>query len=355
MTKTKGTGPFRGKKFVPALLLAAGTALVILALALWPRGDDFPRLEVAGFRISREEYVRAMYQARNDVLSDHAAAGISLTEWSKETALGDPCELITERALEILKEYYAVGTLAVERGYLADAGYEAMLQDMERINSQRQEAQDSGSIMTGMIQFSTEDYISYRASAVRLEFTNDSENPEYPVTEEELLSRYEADREELYQQPDELELAFLLADAPVWETESLQQSFEALERRARDLGSLDAALAEEPQMQAYYQQITVNAGTYSTYARAYGDVLNWSENLQTGEFSGVIRQENRLCLIECLERTEHQFRTLADVESLVIQSIRESRYDALIAERMEKMEIRGDLDGLFRFTAEQFL
>ena len=38
--------------------------------------------------------------------------------------------LTMERALEILSEYYAVGTLAVERGYLSDAGYDAMLEDM---------------------------------------------------------------------------------------------------------------------------------------------------------------------------------------------------------------------------------
>ena len=44
---------------------------------------------------------------------------------------------------------------------------------------------------------------------------------------------------------------------------------------------------------------------------------------------------------------------LEEVESIVVQSIRESRYDALIARRMEEMEIAGDLKQLYRFTAEQ--
>ena len=58
---------------IPAALL-----ILICSAAVWRAASGgFPRLEVSGFPVSREEYVRAMYQARNEVLSDHAAAGIS--------------------------------------------------------------------------------------------------------------------------------------------------------------------------------------------------------------------------------------------------------------------------------------
>ena len=49
----------------------------------------------------------------------------------------------------------------------------------------------------------------------------------------------------------------------------------------------------------------------------------------------------------------HQYVPLEEVESVVVQSIRESRYEALIAERMESTQIRGDLEAVYRFTAEQ--
>ena len=106
-------------------------------------------------------------------------------------------------------------------------------------------------------------------------------------------------------------------------------------------------------MQAYFQEISVNAGTYSVYARSHGDILGWSAELGAGEISPVIRQEDQLCLIQCLSRTDHQYTPLEEVASVVVQSIRESRYDALIAQRMEAAEVRGDLDALYRFTAEQ--
>ena len=196
------------RRFLWLLPLLCAAALIPIFL----RGS-FPRLEVAGFRIGEQEYLQAMYRARNEVLSDHAAQGISLRDWDRETPLGDPRELTVQRALEILAEYYAVSTLAVERGYLADAGYDAMLRELEQTNQQRKEALASGTIITGIPSFTVEDFLAYRASSLRLEFTNDPDQPENQVTEEEIRLRYEADRDALYRQPDSMVLGFLVIDA----------------------------------------------------------------------------------------------------------------------------------------------
>lgn len=327
--------------------------LTALAVGLWVFASAFPRLEVAGCRITQEEYLLAMYQARDDVLSKHAAAGISLTDWSDDTALGDPVRLTMERALDILSEYYAVSLLAVERGYLTDAGYDAMRRDMEEVNRQRQEALDSGTMITGFRSFTTEDFLTYRASGIRLQFCSDPHNPEYHVTPEELRQRYEADLENLYQKPDSLELAFLAADASPREADDLEQAFLSLRQLALETGDLAAALEEMPQLNDYYQEISVDPGSYSVYTRSHSDILACAAGLQSGDLSRVFRQDDRLCLVQCLRRTAHPPVPLEDVRSVVVESVRESRYDALIAERMENMEIQGDLRWLYRFTAEQ--
>ena len=349
MAKKQHTRGSAGRKaLIPVL-----SVLVLAALAVGIRflSDPFPRLEVAGFRVTEEEYLRAMYQARNDVLSDHAAAGISLKDWSAETPLGDPCDLAMERTLEILSEYYAVSALAVERGDLADAGYDAMVRDLEEFNRQRQEALESGGMVTGLPSFAMEDYITYRASNLRLLFCSDPDNPENQVTEEEILRRYEADRDALYRQPDSVELSFLVAD---FADDTLEQSFQALQELALEKGDLAAALEEMPQLKGYYQEVSVDAGNYSAYVRSHGDILDWSADLQPGEISRVFRQDDRLCLMQCLQRIVQPYAPLEDVRSVVEQSIRESRYDALIAERIAATQIRGDLQSLYRFTAEQF-
>ena len=58
--------------------------------------------------------------------------------------------------------------------------------------------------------------------------------------------------------------------------------------------------------------------------------------------------------MECRQRTEHNYVPLEEVQSVVLQSIRESRYDALIAQRTVDMEVDTDLKALYRFTAKQF-
>ena len=330
------------------IVLVSAVILAVFAIALWATRDDFPELEISGYPISREEYVRAMYQARNDVLSDHAAAGISLTDWSRETELGIPCDLVAGRTIEILTEYYAVSTLAVERGYLADASYAAMERELEELNEQRQQAMESGAVFTGVPTFTLDDYMTYRASGFKLQFCNDPANPENQITDAELQARYEADRDSLYRQPESMELAYILIDAG-----SDADAWEQILQKAWEIGDLTAALAEFPQLGDYYREISVTPGNYASHERAIGDVLALAEDLQAGELSQVFRQEDRLCLVQCKARTGEPYASLSDVASVVAQSIRESRYDALIAGRMENMEIRGDLEKLYRFTAEQ--
>lgn len=351
--KPTDTSPPAKKPLVWGL---AGAALVLaLAAAVWLANlSSFPKVEVAGHRIAESEYLQAMYRARNDVLSDHTAAGISLTNWNTGTALGNPCELITNRALEILSEYYAVSDLAVERGYLADAGYDAMLRDLENYNRRRQEALESGAVITGIPQFTTEDYITYRASNLRTEFTNDADNPDNQVTQEEIRQRYDADKDNLYTLPDDLELAYLVIDTSPEEADTLQQELEALRQLALEKGNLAQALEEMPQLTAYYEEISVDRGSYSIYVRSHGDILACTDHLQTGDISEVFRKDGWLCLVQCHHRTRVNHAPLEEVESVVIQSIRESRYDALIAARMEEMKIDADLPALLRFTAEQF-
>ena len=351
-SRQRSSIPF-GKRVLIPILVAFFLVAAALTVWLWPSAapaDQFPRLEVAGFRITEQEYLRAMYQARNDVLSAHAAASISLKDWSAETALGDPRQLTVDRALEILAEYYAVGTLAVERGYLSDAGFEAMQQDMERINSQRQEALEEGAIITGFSNFSLNDYIDYRTSSLRLQFCNDLENPENQVTDEEILRRYEADRDNLYRQPDAVELAFVVISSG---TEDQKQLLESARQIAVQKGSLAAAVEEIPQLQEFFQEISVDPTTYSTYARSHSDILAYSDDLNTGEFSQVLDFDGWLCLIECRERIDYDYVPLEDVQSIVVQSIRTERYDAMIEARVESTRIDGDMNSLYRFTAEQ--
>lgn len=350
--RNPSNAPSPGRKSLPGILGGAVLVLLLAAVLLPQLSGRFPKLEIAGHRITREEYLQAMYQARNDILSDHAAAGISLKDWNEDTSLGSPRELLTLRTLEILTEYYAICDLAVERGYLADASYEAMLRDMQDINRQRQEALESGAVVTGIPQFTAGDYMTYRASNLRILFTNDENNPEIQVTPEEIHQRYDADKENLYALPDTMELSFLRINTAPEETDALAGELEALRQLALEKGSLAQALAEMPRLKAYYEEISVDRGSYSIYYRSHGDILSYAQTLQAGDISEVFRQDGQLCLVQCHRRTQGTYASLEDVQSVVVQSIREDRYEALIAARMDASQVDADLPALIRFTAD---
>ena len=147
-----------------------------------------------------------------------------------------------------------------------------------------------------------------------------------------------------------MELSFVVIDFPSDEEE---QALLQLHARAMETGDLAAAVAEQPLLQNHYRQISVDPGTYSAYERTMSDILFWADALQPGELSSVHSREGRLCLIQCISRTNHSYVPLEAVQSVVEQAIRESRYDALLAERAEAMELRGDLKALYRYTAQQ--
>lgn len=315
-----------------------------------------PLMTVAGFEISQEEYRWAMYAARDDVLSEHSANGISPIRWGEETALGMPYEMVARRAVEILREYYAVGTLAVERGYLEDAGYDAMVRQLEANNQERSKAIASGQVITGLSSFELEQYISYRASGLRRQFCDDETNPEMALTEEDVRRRYEEDKADLYNMEDSVQLSYIeISDGNLQaeEVSSLEQEVRQLRMAAVECGSLKEAVSQMPRLLEYFREMTMEGESYASYARTYGDLLALSEELDSGEVSEVISRSGRIWLIECVERVDNDCQPFESVASVVKRTIQEERYDALIAQRTEQMEAEYDAERLYRYTAEQ--
>lgn len=352
MEKTRPHKPGGHRK--KGIFLAA-SALLLAGLCFWFAGQEepFPQLQVGGHSISREACDWALSQARKDILSRHAEAGIALTDWQTETALGVPYELAADRTLEILQEYYAVSTLAVERGYLSDSSFEAAAQAQEEYNRQRRQTLESGGIVTGLTEFSLSQFIAYRANALRRQFTADDTNPEMAVTQVDIQERYEQDKDALYQAQDPLSLGVILLDAGPEEVETLEAELEQLRREVLQNGSLAEAAESSETFRQCYQQLDITDSNYATYSRGYGEVLSWSEELQTGEVSSVYSVGGRLCLIQCLSREAKSHVPLEDVASVVTQNIREDRYDALVAQRMETLEISGDREELGSYCARQ--
>lgn len=335
-------------------LVAVGLGMAVLVLALLggmalKHRQAQPRLKIAGYEISEEAYNWAMYKARNEVLSLHSTAGISPVEWDVQTELGLPLEMVADRAVEILKEFHAVGILAVERGYLKDASFAALQEERQALNDSNREAIDAGGIVTGLTTYTLERYIDYRAASLRRQFCYDESNPEMAVTKEELRQRYEQDKDKFYAVPDSFSLSWLeIQDRP-----ELEPQVEQLRLDAVEAGSLAEALENYPQLAPYYREESFDGREYATYEREYSLLLAYADELDTGEVSQVICRDGWIWLVECVERRENGYVDFDSVAAVVRGTVREERYDALVARLAGQLEAEYDAEALYRYTARQ--
>lgn len=339
-------GPGRGA----VISLSIGAAVLLFSLlGIWgiSRGPERLRLKVAGDEIGEEAYSWAMYKARNEILSMHSAAGISPVEWDVRTELGLPSEMVSDRAVEILKEFYAVGTLAVERGYLEDAGFDALEQARQALNKSKQEAVASGGIVTGLTSYSMERYIDYRNESLRRQFCDDEANPEMVITEQELTERYEQDKDRFYALPDSFRLSWI----QVQNQPQLEEQLGQLRVDAVESGSLTKALEQYPQLAVFHREEYFDGGNYAAYEREYSFLLACADELQRGEFSRVICQDGQIWLIACVERKENGYADFGSVAAVVKGNIRKERYDALVTSLAGQISAEYDAGALYSYTA----
>lgn len=339
----------QGRKSAIPVWLCAVALLSVLAWMIPKQRQTQPKLNIAGYEIREEAYNWAMYKARNEVLSLHSAAGISPVVWDVRTELGLPQEMVADRAVEILKEFYAVGVLAMERGYLRDASFEALQEECQAVNESNREDIDAGSIVTGLKHYTLERYIDYRNAGLRLQFCHDETNPENVVTEQELRLRYEQDKDKFYGLPD----SFVLHWIEIWDRPELEPQVEQLRQGAVEAGSLIQALETDSQLKSYFCDVSFDGRQYATYEREYSLLLSYAGELNTGEISQVICENGCIWLVECVERKENGYEDLDSVASVVLAAIREERYDALVTQLAGQINAEYDTEALYRYTARQ--
>lgn len=342
--------------FLVVLVVVACVLISVFALDSG-RGNKV-LLTVDGTEIHEEVYRWAMFSARNDVLAEHTRNGISPVYWNTPTSLGMPYEMVAERAVEILRENYAVSSLAVERGYLEDASFEALSDQFKSENKDRAEAISAGKIITGLSGYDLNQYIQYRASALRRQYCDDDNNPEMNITEEEMRQRYDQDKDSLYVQEDKLDLRYIevytdsleLSEKKIAE---LEEEVDDLRQAAAEWGSLEEALEQVPSLQKYYQTATIDEESYAAYARSNEDLLYYAEDLQTGDLSKLINENGRIFLIECVKRVKNGYIPFETLTSVLKRSLQEQKYDVLIENRTTRIEAIYDAEKLYRYTAKQ--
>ncbi len=203
----KKTGKVKIFIVIAAVLLASVAAAgIILSVAA---GGERLRLRINGTEISEEEYLQAVKDVRYDVAAYFAGAYGAKEEgsfWSGEYGGEVPCEKLAEEAVERLKYIHAVYGLAEEKGYIDDAGYEALVRRLEGENASRKEKIEAGEAVYGLSEYTLDLFMEYEISSFKERYCNDTENEGMDLTEEEIREHYESREWIVGESGDKLEL-----------------------------------------------------------------------------------------------------------------------------------------------------
>ena len=75
-------------------------------------------------------------------------------------------------------------------------------------------------------------------------------------------------------------------------------------------------------------------------------------DLDAGEKSAVIDQNGYLFLVQCLSKTEHDYKPFEDVKANIEKILREEHYDQVVEEKAESLQIDCNYEDIYSFTLE---
>lgn len=315
-------------------------------------------LTIDGSNVSEEEYRWAMFSARNDILAQMGADGGSQITWNVQTDFGIPYEMVTERAIQILQEYYAVASLGVECGYLRSVGFGELTENLEEENEKRIAAIADKEFITGLARYNLDQSIQYRMDAIRRQYCEDEGNPGMYVSEADLRQQYEQDKANLYTQADDLDLHYIEIDTGDMnlsgkELVDLEDEVYLLRQEAVNCASLQEALLKFPDLKQYYSTLEISGNEFAVYARSYTTLLGYAESLQTGVISDVINENGTVFLIECAKRMKNDYIPFENLTSVLMRSVRNRRYNCIIQERIAQTKVEYDTEKLYQYTLRQ--
>lgn len=329
-------------------------AAVVLAGVL-VRGDRFS-LEINGNKIDKEEFLDAVSRRRYEVtayFTGKEGGGTDAGFWEREIDGEIPYRKLADAAVEELKYFHAVYGLAREKGYVEDDSYASFLKRWESENALRKEKIEKGETVYGLSEYTKELYLEYETDTIQKSYCQDLKNEGMEVTEEDRELYYEEHRES-YEREDDRTLDYIKIP---WEEEGMsgrqaeeyKKILTSIYKKMDEEHSLSELAAENAEISPYLFHAEVAASELSAYSRSINDVLSFAWELKKGESTAILEENGCLYLIECTERKENAPASMEEVKDHINKTLRESRYDEIIAKRAAGAAVECDMERIYFF------
>lgn len=338
-------------------LLVVMTALLTAAVFIFTGCSKNLELSIGSEKIKDEEFLNTMNNIKLDVANEIARGNnvnIDKDFWKTEQNGELPYEVLADRVIEELKQVHGVYELAVEYGYIDSASYDEIMKRMEQENQSRSEAIKNGEVVYGLSSFSYNVYLEYEMDSFQKAYCGDLTNPGMEITEEESKAYYEENKDTMFYMYDDFTIQYVRVPYDGYLTD--EEKSEIYSQMASLYTESDTNIGDYidayPALKEYYGEEEILSDEADYMSRTIGDVMDIGYSLNAGEKSAVIDQNGYLILVQCISKTENDYKPYEDVKANIEKILREEHYGQIVEEKAESLQVDCNYEDIYSFTLE---
>jgi hypothetical protein len=324
------------------------------ALAAPPSSAQSPVttvLVVNGLTVPREEFLQALQEERPGVVATvQDQHGLPLDErfWTRPIGRTTAREMLLARAVSRVTLEKVEQLLFVELGLLADASYASFQAEVERGNRERAAAFAEGRPVYGPISYTPEQYLRERASRLRIKAQESLARDRLTASDAQLSAYYR-----------QHSARYTASATSSWELVTLSAAPDArdsvqsnLDRIARDMltrmrsGATAQDISRDPRLTGDLEIAAVRLSEVPDDRLA--EVVSSEEGLKVmqglapGAVAVLPGAAGTRVIAKCTARQPASRRPFEDVRPQVRREWLQEQYDALLAERVARADVRVD-------------
>ncbi len=337
------------------IIITIPVLVFFVFLVVFMSRDRFS-MTINGSKIDKEEFLAAASQKKYEVtsyFSGKSGGNVDSDFWEREIEGEVPYKKLAEAAIEELKYFHAVYGLAAEKGYVENDDYQSFLERWESENKIRKEKIEKGEVVYGLSEYTLDLYREYEMDTLQKSYCDDLENEGMDITDGDRQQYYEENREYYTQEDDRIldyvQIPYESENISEDKVEKLKESLTSVYKAMDKEHSLSELAGNDESLLPYLEHADVTAEELSLYSRSIGDVLGYAWELKEGESTAVLDENGCLYLIECTERKENDAVSIDEVKDNINKTLREERYNDIVAERAANASVECDMEQIYSF------
>lgn len=346
------------KKLNMGIVSFAIIAILVLGTFVVLRNINDLNLEISNVEIDKKEYINTMNSKKYEVTQyfiNNYGAKIDSEFWEKDFDGEYPYKTLADKTIDELLKIHSIYSIAKEKGYVDSTEYKDFIERLNNENNLRSENIKQGKPVYGLSKFTEELFLEYETDKIQKLYCNDLNNEGMKISSEEGKKYYDENKDLLFRKSDDFELSFVKVyygslGLSKEEVNEIKNHMLEVSKKIDINNSLLSLVEDDEKLKEYFSHETVLSSELSAKAKVMGDVLDIAMNLEKGEVSQVLDENECLYLIEIIDRVKYDYLPFEEVRDNIDKVLREEHYDEIINSNSKNLIVNNNKESIYKFT-----